>query len=172
LGATLPVDDHRALPVLRVPHTSRHPSRHDASGRGGETVPLLKPPSAVAGTVYRVLVLGSKDSESAGVQPEVLVPEALGRVDGEMDARYVDMGMENGTIFQCEELEWVSSNYEQSPARNLSDRRKAPLHLTGSSWPQRGRWVEGKESPSSGNEIKELTLLLVPCRCIYKLLYA
>jgi hypothetical protein len=55
-----------------------------------------------------VLVLGSKDSESAGVQPEVLVPEALGRVDGEMDARYVDMGMENGTIFQCEELELLA----------------------------------------------------------------
>jgi hypothetical protein len=62
-------------------------------------------------TAYRVLVLGSKDSETAGVQVEILVPEALGSVDEESYVRHVDMRKANGNrkiCFRYKDLERVS----------------------------------------------------------------
>jgi hypothetical protein len=74
----------------------------------GETDPLLIPPSAVASTGYRVFVLGSGDSDTVVVQLEILVPEALGRVDEESYVWYGDMGKANGNgkiYFHCKDLE-------------------------------------------------------------------
>jgi hypothetical protein len=74
----------------------------------GETDPLLIPPSAVASTGYCVFALGSGDSDTVVVPLEILVPEALGRVDEESFVWYVDMGKANGNgkmYSQCKSLE-------------------------------------------------------------------
>jgi hypothetical protein len=86
---------------------------HDMSGRRyrGETEPLLIPPSAVANTAYRVLVLASGTSNTAGVRVEILVPEASGRMDEVRYVRCVGMRKVNGNgkmYFQCKDPELLA----------------------------------------------------------------